>query len=87
MGNLSSYTTMQFFAAVLTAIALAAPILATPTALRTVEKFSGEKTGKFIVELKEGASKINVLASLNANVTHDWSLIHGFAGKYYVIAY
>ncbi|KAG6855405.1 hypothetical protein H0H87_003443, partial [Tephrocybe sp. NHM501043] len=82
MGNLSSlssYTTMRFFAAILTAIALAAPILVTPTALRTVEKFSGEKTGKFIVELKEGASKINVLASLNANVTHDWSLIHGFA--------
>ncbi|KAG5639868.1 hypothetical protein DXG03_002741, partial [Asterophora parasitica] len=72
---------MQFFAAVFAAIALAAPVLASPAPLRTVEKFNGKTSGKFIVKLKEGVVKSKVFAQLkNSNVTHDWSVIHGFAG-------
>ncbi|KAG6908317.1 hypothetical protein DXG01_005293 [Tephrocybe rancida] len=72
---------MPFFTLILTAFALVAPVLATPAPLRTVERFNGETTGKFIVKLKEGVSKSDVLASLNVNVTHEWDLIHGFAGE------
>ncbi|KAG5642318.1 hypothetical protein DXG03_003020 [Asterophora parasitica] len=72
---------MQFFTAVFAAIALAAPVFASPAPLRAVEKFSGKTSGKFIVKLKEGVDKSKVFAQLkNSNVTHDWSVIHGFAG-------
>ncbi|KAG5633267.1 hypothetical protein DXG03_007895, partial [Asterophora parasitica] len=60
---------MQFFAAVFAAIALAAPVLASPAPLRTVEKFNGKTSGKFIVKLKEGVVKSKVFAQLkNSNV-------------------
>ncbi|KAG5640721.1 hypothetical protein DXG03_007430 [Asterophora parasitica] len=75
---------MQFFAAVFAAVfaalALAAPVFGAAP-LRAVEKFDGQTSGKFIVKLKEGVTKSKVFAQLkNSNVTHDWSVIHGFAG-------
>ncbi|KAF9468269.1 serine protease [Collybia nuda] len=73
---------MRFFTAVLAAIALAAPVFGTPTNLRTVERFSGKTSGKYIVKLKDGASKSAVLGQLKGGsaVTHDWKLLNGFAG-------
>ncbi|RDB21646.1 Cuticle-degrading protease [Hypsizygus marmoreus] len=72
---------MRFFTAVLTAVALAAPVFAGPTPLRTVEKYQGQTTGKYIVKLKDGASKSAIFSKLkNSTVTHDWKLINGFAG-------
>ncbi|KAG5633351.1 hypothetical protein DXG03_007539, partial [Asterophora parasitica] len=72
---------MQFFTAVFAAIALAAPVFAGPAPLRAVEKFGGKTSGKYIVKLKEGVTKSKVLGQLkNSKVTHDWSVIHGFAG-------
>ncbi|KAG5640906.1 hypothetical protein DXG03_006680 [Asterophora parasitica] len=72
---------MQFFTAVFAAIALAAPVFAGPAPLRAVEKFGGKTSGKYIVKLKEGVTKSKVFAQLkNSKVTHDWSVIHGFAG-------
>ncbi|KAG5645289.1 hypothetical protein DXG03_006591 [Asterophora parasitica] len=73
---------MQFFTAVFAAIALAAPVFAGPTPLRTVEKFNGKTSGKYIVKLKEGVTKSKVFGQLkNSKVTHDWKVIHGFAGQ------
>ncbi|RDB17350.1 Cuticle-degrading protease [Hypsizygus marmoreus] len=73
---------MRFFTAVFTAIALAAPVFSSPTPLRTVEKFEGKTSGKYIVKLKEGASKAAVIGKLrNSTVTHDWKLLNGFAGN------
>ncbi|KAG5651221.1 hypothetical protein H0H81_009433 [Sphagnurus paluster] len=72
---------MRFFTAVFAAIALAAPVFATPTTLRTVEKFNGKTSGKYIVKLKEGVSKSKVFSQLKgAKITHDWQVVHGFAG-------
>lgn len=75
---------MRFFTAVLAALALASPIFAAPTSLRTVEKFSGETSGKFIVKLKAGASKSLILKLLKggSSVTDNWKLFNGFAGKH-----
>ncbi|KAF9466801.1 serine protease [Collybia nuda] len=71
---------MRFFAAVFAAIAIAAPTFASPSPLRAVEKFEGKTTGRFIVTLKDGASKSAVTQKLKANViTHDWSVLNGFA--------
>ncbi|KAG5640866.1 hypothetical protein DXG03_006770 [Asterophora parasitica] len=73
---------MQFFTAVLAAIALAAPVFAGPAPLRTVEKFNGKTSGKYIVKLKAGVAKSKVFGQLkNSKVTHDWSVVHGFAGQ------
>jgi len=73
---------MRWFTAVLTAIALAAPVFASPAPLHTVQKYAGQTTGRYIVKLKDGVSKANVFGQLkNANITHDWQLIHGFAGE------
>lgn len=72
---------MRFFAAVFAAIAIAAPAFASPSPLRAIEKFDGKTTGRFIVKLKDGASKATVVQQLKANaVTHDWQIINGFAG-------
>ena len=73
---------MRFFTAIITAVALALPAFASPVApLHDIDKFSGATTGKYIVKLKDSASKAAILAKINkASVTHDWGLINGFAG-------
>ncbi|KAG5653004.1 hypothetical protein H0H81_002757 [Sphagnurus paluster] len=72
---------MRFFTAVFAAITLAAPVFSSPAPLRTVEKFDGKTSGKYIVKLKEGVSKAKVLGQLKgASVTHDWKIVNGFAG-------
>lgn len=74
---------MQFFIAVFAAIALAAPIFATPApAIRSVERFSGRKNGKHIIKMKKGMSKSVLFGKLkiNSTVTHEWELLNGFAG-------
>lgn len=80
---------MHFFTAVFAAIALAAPIFASPASapLRNVERFAGKTSGKYIVKLKDGVSKTAVISKLKASskVTHgDWKLLNGFAGTLYV---
>jgi cerevisin len=72
---------MRFFAAVFAAIAIAAPAFASPAPLRAIEKFDGKTTGRFIVKLKDGASKPTLIKQLKADaITHDWKLLNGFAG-------
>jgi hypothetical protein len=64
------------FAAALFAL----PILAYP--IHEIKRYSGETTGRYIVKLKDTASKTKVLDNLNAKqrITHEWDVFHGFAG-------
>ncbi|KAG5640674.1 hypothetical protein DXG03_007590 [Asterophora parasitica] len=67
---------MQFFTTVFAAIVLAAPVFAAPAPLR---KFHG----RYIVKLKDGVAKSKVLIQLkNSEITHEWSIVHGFAGQF-----
>lgn len=65
-----------------TLVLFVASALAAPAAIHTVETFSGETTGRFLVTLKPGVSKASLLSQIkhNATITHDWELINGFAG-------
>ncbi|RDB29494.1 Cuticle-degrading protease [Hypsizygus marmoreus] len=74
---------MRFFTAVVAAIALAAPAFAAPSPLRTVEKFNGGTSGRYIVKVKDGVSRAALFKQLNVNptVSHDWKIVNGFAGK------
>ncbi|KAF5385321.1 hypothetical protein D9615_001506 [Tricholomella constricta] len=78
-----TFFTMRFFAAVFAAIAIATPAFAVPSPLRTVEKFSGKTSGKYIVKVKKGVSRAALFSKLKLNtaVTHDWKELNGFAGN------
>ncbi|KAG5651131.1 hypothetical protein H0H81_009764 [Sphagnurus paluster] len=74
---------MQFISAIIAAIALAAPAFAAPTALiHTVQKFEGETTGRYIVKLKDGVAKSTVFGTKKVKLTHDWTLLNGFASDF-----
>ncbi|RDB21875.1 Cuticle-degrading protease [Hypsizygus marmoreus] len=77
---------MRFFTAVLAAVLLAVPALASPTPLHAVQQFSGSTSGRYIVKLKEGVSKDTVLSGLRLKaalkLTHEWKLLNGFAGEF-----
>ena len=78
------YYSMRFFTAAFTTVALfASHVLGAPTPLRTVEKFDGATTGRYIVKFKHGVSKKPVVSQLGSAVTHDWdsSFLNGFAGN------
>ncbi|KAJ3538914.1 hypothetical protein NMY22_g4971 [Coprinellus aureogranulatus] len=55
-----------------------------------VDTVQGEKTGRYIVMLKEGAAQADVLSSISsirglqpdAGVTHEYDAINGFAGNF-----
>ncbi|TFK31791.1 serine protease [Crucibulum laeve] len=75
---------MRFLTATFAALALLAiPAFASPAPLRNVESFGGEKTGRFIVKLKDGVSKTSLINQVkkNATITHDWEILNGFAGN------
>ncbi|KAF8898765.1 serine protease [Infundibulicybe gibba] len=74
---------MRFITTALTSLALlAAPIFGAPEVLKTVAKFDGETTGRFIVKLKDGASKTSLINQHNVKTTHDWEILNGFAGEF-----
>ena len=75
----------QFFA--LTTLLL--PALAAPSPLITVSKASRPVPGRYIVTLKEGVSCSDhvgsiqgLINSLTSKVTHQYSIINGYAGKF-----
>ncbi|KAF9041515.1 serine protease [Panaeolus papilionaceus] len=71
---------MRFFTAILLAVTLVAPAMATPTiAMREVERYQGETTGKYIVNFKKGASRHGWAKKLK--VTESWDLVNGFAAE------
>lgn len=51
-----------------------------------VQKFAGKvNTGSYIVQLKAGANKYSLFSEARLSVgviTHDWEIIHGFAGRF-----
>lgn len=63
---------------------LVASALGAPTALHTIETFSGDTTGKHIITLKQGVTKADLLKNIKAkvSVTHDWEIINGFAAEF-----
>ncbi|KAF8662094.1 hypothetical protein AX16_001204 [Volvariella volvacea WC 439] len=70
----------SIFASLLLAVV---PAFAAPSALRPIEKFKGQTTGKYIVVLKDGVSKADVLGNLRTTTATaesvEWEIINGFA--------
>jgi cerevisin len=61
---------------------LAATALAAPSTLRSVERYSGAKTGNHIVKLKPGVSRKQFMRKLKLpSDTVNWDLINGFSGS------
>ena len=63
------------------------PVLAAPSPLVTVKKTKNAIPGRYIVTFKNdidhsvGVSSVAGGISSQSNVTHDWSIINGFAGS------
>jgi cerevisin len=55
--------------------------LAAPSALREVERFAGQTTGKYIVKLKPGVSRKQWIQKLKLTSAVDWALVNGFASQ------
>ena len=75
---------MRFFNSLvaLLSVSLAGVVLSSPVSLKSVERFQGETTGKYIVKFKPGVSRrkwVNRLKSAPSAV--EWDLINGIAGK------
>jgi len=74
----------QFVALVLCVL----PVLAAPSPLVTVKKTKGAVPGSYIVIFNHdiahdtGVSSITRKISSQSKVTHEWSLINGFAGTF-----
>jgi cerevisin len=51
---------------------------------RTVQKYDGDTSGRYIVKFKDGISRSSALAGIEhrVNITHDWEFINSFAGYY-----
>ena len=51
-----------------------------------IEKYQVPTTGRHIVQLKDGVSKANIQSEIkagNGQITHDWTIINGFAGMFW----
>ncbi|KAJ3502962.1 hypothetical protein NLJ89_g8650 [Agrocybe chaxingu] len=73
---------MRFSAASLATLAiLVAPIFAAPDALRAVETYAGETSGKYIVKFKEGVSPKAWAKQLGLSNAVDWNIINGLASN------
>lgn len=78
---------MRFSTAVFTSLLLAViPAFAAPAAtaaLHEVEAYRGTKNGQFIVKLKEGVSRADIIKKLGLKVTSEWdTILNGFAGLF-----
>jgi len=71
---------MRFFTTALSFSLLAISALGAVTPLHAIERFNGPTTGRFIVKVKDGVSKENLLAKVGPAVTHNWEILNGFAG-------
>ena len=67
---------MRFFSIVALAVALAAPALAVPTTLKSVERYTGETNGGYIVRFKTAAARREWANKLKAT---ELSIIEGIA--------
>lgn len=79
-----SFTGLTSFA-ILAATVFAAPA-PRPRAALSVQKFNGEKTGRYLVILKDGTVAASVADSVKAKVTHQWTKVfNGFASTFSVL--
>ncbi|PPR00624.1 hypothetical protein CVT24_005485 [Panaeolus cyanescens] len=73
---------MRFFTAILLAVSLVAPTLASPTiAMREVERYKGQTSGKYIVNFKKGVSRGKWANKLKVKTSDNWDLVNGFAAE------
>jgi len=73
---------MRFFTTAISLLALVGITIAL-----TIEKYQGPTTGNFIVLLNDGISKASILSDIkkgNGLITHDWTLINGFSGRFWL---
>ena len=73
---------MRFTSVFATLVVFLVPaVLAAPSTLKSVERYAGAKTGNFIVKLKPGVSRKQLIRKLNLpSNTVNWDLINGFSG-------
>ncbi|KAF8646921.1 hypothetical protein AX16_007013 [Volvariella volvacea WC 439] len=73
------------FSAFATILLAALPVFGAPNPLLPIQKYQGRATGKYIVVLKDGVSKANVLSTLGAPIATaesiQWQIINGFAAE------
>lgn len=65
------------------------PVLAVPSPLLTVSKVANATPGRYIITLKEGASRASHLSSVQSKIastpstiTHEFNIINGYAGEF-----
>jgi hypothetical protein len=81
----------MLFVALIELALIGVPVLAAPSALKTVAKYNGQvNSGSYIVTLKQGISRTAYLQSVGlssqSNITHEWNtVLNGFAGMLYMI--
>ena len=75
---------MRFFSVLVATVSLslAGTIFAAPTTLKSVERYQGEVSGKYIIKFKPGVSRRTWINTLKADSTAaDLDIINGIAGK------
>ena len=65
------------------------PVLAVPSPLLTVSKVANATPGRYIITLKDGASRASHLSSIQSKIastpstiTHEFNIINGYAGEF-----
>jgi cerevisin len=75
---------MVILQALTTFLALLTAVAGAPSALRSIDRYAGETTGRHIVILKPGALKANLINRISQRhvITHEWdAVMNGFAGQ------
>lgn len=72
------FLNLRFFA-ILTLFTLGS---ADPVPLRSVEAYNGEKTGRMIVQVKQGISSRKLVKSLGLRLSHEYEYLNSFAGQF-----
>ncbi|EAU82190.1 serine protease [Coprinopsis cinerea okayama7 len=74
---------MRFFSVIAAGLALfaATPALAGPTTLKSVERYQGETSGRYIVKFKPGVSRRNYINRLKIKAAADWDILNGVAAS------
>ncbi|KAG6815709.1 hypothetical protein H0H87_012072 [Tephrocybe sp. NHM501043] len=73
---------MRFLISAVIAAITILPAFSAPASLLDIQRYSGKKTGKYIVMLKPDATKSSVLKSMRGTATHKWDIINGFGGVF-----
>jgi cerevisin len=75
---------MRFFSVLAAAVSLSLGglVFAAPTTLKSVERYQGEVSGKYIVKFKEGVARKNWINTFKSDLAaDDLDIINAIAGK------